>query len=140
MFTLKEYKMKEIDKIALLLVRDGKILSTKSIGKNKYYIPGGKRENNETDHETLIREIKEELSVDILPETIMYIGTFTAQSDGDKEGINVKMTCYKVDYIGVLHKNNEIEEIRWLNYKDLSLISEVDKIIFDFLKNKNELF
>ena len=132
--------MKEIDKIALLILRDGKILSTKSIGKDKYYIPGGKRENNETDHETLIREIKEELSVDILPETIMYIGTFTAQSDGDKKGINVKMTCYKADYIGVLHKNNEIEEIRWLSYNDLPIISEVDKIIFDFLKNKNELF
>ncbi|WP_230158635.1 NUDIX domain-containing protein [Flavobacterium sp. CECT 9288] len=132
--------MKEIDKIALLVLRDGKILSTKSIGKDKYYIPGGKRENNETDHETLIREIKEELSVDILPETIMYIGTFTAQSDGDKKGVNVKMTCYKADYIGVLEKNNEIKEIRWLSYNDLPIISEVDKIIFNFLKNENELF
>ncbi|CAH0335465.1 hypothetical protein FVB9288_01110 [Flavobacterium sp. CECT 9288] len=140
MFTLKENNMKEIDKIALLVLRDGKILSTKSIGKDKYYIPGGKRENNETDHETLIREIKEELSVDILPETIMYIGTFTAQSDGDKKGVNVKMTCYKADYIGVLEKNNEIKEIRWLSYNDLPIISEVDKIIFNFLKNENELF
>lgn len=132
--------MKEVDKIALILLDNGKVLSTKSIGKEKYYIPGGKRENNETDHETLIREIKEELSVDILHDTIKYVGTFTAQSDGDKEGINVKMTCYKADYMGVLQKNNEIEEIRWLNYKDLSLISAVDKIIFDFLKNGNELF
>jgi 8-oxo-dGTP pyrophosphatase MutT (NUDIX family) len=132
--------MKEIDKIALIILENGKILSTKSIGKNKYYIPGGKREQNETDHQTLVREIKEELSVDVLQETISFVGTFIAQSDGDREGINVKMTCYKADYTGVLQKNNEIEEIRWLNYKDLSLISAVDKIIFDFLKNENELF
>lgn len=132
--------MKEIDKIALIILENGKILSTKSIGKNKYYIPGGKREQNETDHQTLVREIKEELSVDVLQETIIYVGTFIAQSDGDKEGINVKMTCYKADYIGVLQKNNEIEEIRWLNYNDQSIISAVDKIIFDFLKNENELF
>lgn len=132
--------MKEIDKVALIVLENGKILSTKSIGKNKYYIPGGKRENNEKDDETLIREIKEELSVDILQETIIYVGTFIAQSDGDTKGINVKMNCYKADYIGVLKKNNEIAEIRWLSYKDLDLISEVDKIIFDFLKNKNELF
>jgi 8-oxo-dGTP pyrophosphatase MutT (NUDIX family) len=132
--------MKEIDKIALILIDNGKILSTKSIGKNKYYIPGGKREKNETDQETLIREIKEELSIDILNESIKYIGTFTAQSDGDKEGINVKMTCYKADYLGVLKKNNEIEEIRWLNYDDLELISEVDKIIFNFLKINKELY
>lgn len=132
--------MKEIDKIALILIENGKILSTKSIGKAKYYIPGGKRENNETDHETLIREIKEELSVDILNDTIKYIGTFTAQSDGDKEGVNVKMTCYKAEYFGTLEKNNEIEEIRWLNYNDLSIISEVDKIIFNFLKKNKELY
>jgi 8-oxo-dGTP pyrophosphatase MutT (NUDIX family) len=132
--------MKEIDKIALIIIENGKILSTKSIGKNKYYIPGGKRENNETDQQTLIREIKEELSVDILQETIKYVGTFTAQSDGAKEGINVKMTCYKADYLGVLQQNNEIEEIRWLNYNDLSIISEVDKIIFNFLKKNNELY
>lgn len=132
--------MKQIDKIALIIIENGKILSTKSIGKNKYYIPGGKRENNETDHQTLIREIKEELSVDILQETIRYVGTFIAQSDGDTDGVNVKMTCYKADYIGVLKKNNEIAEIRWLNYKNLDIISEVDKIIFDFLKKEKKLF
>jgi 8-oxo-dGTP pyrophosphatase MutT (NUDIX family) len=132
--------MKEIDKIALIVVENGKILSTKSIGKDKYYIPGGKREDNETDHETLIREIKEELSVDILSETIKYVGTFSAQSDGAAKGINVKMTCYKAKYLGILKKNNEIEEIRWLNYNDFDIISEVDKIIFDFLKKEKELF
>lgn len=132
--------MKEVDKIALIVIENGKILSTRSIGKKKYYIPGGKREANETDHETLIREIKEELSVDILSETIRYVGTFIAQSDGATEGINVKMTCYKAKYIGSLQKNSEIEEIRWLTYKDLEIISEVDKIIFDFLKKNDELY
>jgi 8-oxo-dGTP diphosphatase len=93
--------LKEIDKIALIILENGKILSTKSIGKNKYYIPGGKRENNETDHQTLIREIKEELTVDILDETISYVGTFIAYYDVENEGINVKITCYKADYSGI---------------------------------------
>ena len=61
-----------IDKIALIKIENGQILSTRSKGKNKYYIPGGKRENNETDEQTLIREIQEELSVDIIPESIEY--------------------------------------------------------------------
>ncbi|MFC5833523.1 NUDIX hydrolase [Nonomuraea insulae] len=48
-----------IDKIAWIHLDDGKILSTRSRGKNAYYIPGGKREPGETDLDTLIREIEE---------------------------------------------------------------------------------
>ncbi len=33
-----------IDKIALIKIKNGQVLSTKSKGKNKYYFPGGKRE------------------------------------------------------------------------------------------------
>ena len=54
-----------IDKIAWIHTKDGKVLSTLSRGKDVFYIPGGKREENETDEQTLVREIKEELDVDI---------------------------------------------------------------------------
>ncbi len=128
-----------IDKIALIKIKNGQVLSTKSKGKNKYYFPGGKREIGESDEQTLIREIKEELSVEIVPKSYKYIGTFEAQSDGMKEGIIVKMTCYSAEYYGTLKASNEIEDIKWLNYADINTVSEVDKIIFDFLKGKGEL-
>ena len=131
--------LKEIDKIAFIEIKDGKILSTKSKGKTTYYIPGGKRENGESDIQTLIREVAEELSVTITPNTAEYIGTFSAQSDGAKQGIQVIMTCYKAKYSGNLKANSEIEEIKWLNYSDLAIISEVDKKIFTFLHKKGEL-
>lgn len=131
--------MIEIDKIALIKIENGQILSTRSKGKNKYYIPGGKRENNETDEQTLVREIQEELNVEIIPKSVEYIGTFKAQSDGAAKGIIVKMTCYKADYNGIPQESNEIEEIKWLNYKDLDIISEVDKIIFKHLNESGLL-
>ncbi len=131
--------MKEVDKIAFIQIENGKILSTKSKGKDKYYIPGGKRELGETDEQTLIREISEELSVDIIPKSMQYVGTFKAQSDGQKKGIIVKMTCYKAKYSGALKANSEIEEIKWLNFEDLDIISEVDKKIFKFLKENGDL-
>ncbi len=131
--------MKEIDKIAFIEIQNGQILSTRSKGKTTYYIPGGKHETGESDEQTLIREVSEELSVDIIPNSSEYVGTFTAQSDGAKENINVIMTCYTATYTGALKASSEIEEIKWLNYKDLNIISEVDKKIFSFLKERGEL-
>ncbi len=128
--------MKEIYKIAFIYLKDKKILSTLSKGKDTYYIPGGKREGNETDEETLIRECKEELTIDIKKETIQYYGTFEAQAHGKAEGIIVKMTCYLAEFSGVLQPSSEIEEIRWLEYKDLDIISPVDKLIFKDLYEK----
>lgn len=49
------------------------------------------------------------------------------------------MTCYKANYIGEPKENNEIEEIKWLNYADLDKISEVDKIIFKHLEENGLL-
>ncbi|SDJ56961.1 NUDIX hydrolase [Chryseobacterium jejuense] len=130
---------KIIDKLAWIELKDKSILSTKSYGKDKYYIPGGKREAGETDEQALIREIQEELSVTIDPGTLDYVGTFEAQAHGHTEGIIVKMTCYSGQYSGELKVSSEIEEIRWLNYSDKDKVSEVDKIIFDSLHENNLL-
>ena len=131
--------MKEIDKIALLYLKDGQILSTLSKGKDTYYLPGGKRELNETDEQTLIRECKEELTIDIKEDTIKYYGTFKAQAHGKAEGIIVKMTCYTAEFIGEIKPSSEIQEIRWLNYKDKDIISPVDKFLFKDLYEKGIL-
>lgn len=130
--------MKEIDKIAFIYLKDGKILSTLSKGKDAYYIPGGKREGSESDEETLIRECKEELTIDILKNTIKYYGTFEAQAHGKAEGVLVKMTCYTAEFNGILKPDSEIEEIKWLDYSNLNVkISPVDELIFKDLYDKH---
>ena len=131
--------MKLIDKLAWIEIKDKSILSTRSYGKHKFYIPGGKRENGETDEQALYREIKEELSIDIRRDTIRFVGVFQAQADGQVTGTIVKMTCYMADYTGQLKADSEIEEIRWLSYSDKDKIAEVDKIIFDHLKENGLL-
>lgn len=130
--------MKIIDKLARIELKDKTILSTKSFGKDKYYLPGGK-EAGETDEQALIREINEELSVTIDNKTLNYIGTSEARAHGHEEGIIVKMTCYAAEYSGELKVSSEIEEMKWLKYSDKDKISEVDKLIFDNLKGKGLL-
>jgi 8-oxo-dGTP pyrophosphatase MutT (NUDIX family) len=119
-----------IDKIAWIHTKDGKVLSTLSRGKDVFYIPGGKREENETDEQTLVREIKEELDVDIVLDTVEYLGVYEAQSDGAEEGVMVKMTSYIGDYVGELKASSEIERFEWLSMSDIKKVSAVDKIIY----------
>ena len=87
----------------------------------------------------MYREIKEELSIDIKNETIKFVGVFQAQAHGHPTGTIVKMTCYSAAFTGQLKADSEIEEIKWLNYADKDKISEVDKLIFDYLKEKELL-
>ncbi|RYU94717.1 NUDIX hydrolase [Emticicia agri] len=126
-----------IDKLAWIRIEDRKILSTRSKGKDTYYFPGGKREPYESDEEALLREIKEELTVDLVPDSLQFFGRFEAQAHGHTEGVTVVMTCYLADYQGELKPDAEIEELAWLTYADKEKSSAVDQLIFDHLKNLN---
>jgi 8-oxo-dGTP pyrophosphatase MutT (NUDIX family) len=122
-----------IDKLAYIYLKDGKVLITLSKGKDVWYIPGGKREGNETDHEALVREVKEELAVDLVPDTITHYGTFEAQAHGKPEGTIVRMTCYTADFTGTLTATSEIEKIDFFTYAQMDLTSPVDHLIFNDL-------
>ncbi|AEI43536.1 NUDIX hydrolase [Paenibacillus mucilaginosus] len=128
-----------IDKIAWVHLREGRILCARSKGKDIYYMPGGKREAGESDTDTLVREIEEELSVRILPGTVSPLGTFEAQAHGKAEGVRVRMACYLADYEGELCPASEIAEIAWLAYADRERVSSVNQIIFDRLHEMNLL-
>ncbi|WIV62084.1 NUDIX hydrolase [Amycolatopsis nalaikhensis] len=128
-----------IDKIAWIHVVDGRVLAARSRGKDKFYLPGGKREPGETDAETLVREIREELGVEITPSTISPAGTFEGQAHGHAEGVHVRTTAYSADYQGNLRACSEIEEIAWLGYADRPRVSLVAQMIFDHLHETGRL-
>lgn len=125
-----------IDKLAFIYIKDKKLLVTRSQGKDVWYIPGGKREANETDSLALIREVMEELNVDLIAETIQHYGDFKAQADGKPEGVMVHMTCYTAEFMGSLQPSSEIEELGFFGYDEKNKTSAVDQLIFDDLKNR----
>ncbi len=126
-----------IDKLAWIEIVERQILVTLSRGKDKYYIPGGKREKDESDHQALSREILEELNVKLIPNTIEFIGTFESQAHDKPDGVVVRMACYSGKYDGTLRASSEIEEIRWFKHRDRFQCSKVDTIILDWLRNKD---
>jgi ADP-ribose pyrophosphatase YjhB (NUDIX family) len=125
-----------IDKLALVEIRNKKILVTLSKGKDTWYIPGGKREKDETDEQALMREVKEELDVEIIPSSIQKYSVFEAQAHGKPVGTIIRMTCFTANHNGTLKPSAEIEKLDYLSYDQKFLTSPVDHLIMDDLKKK----
>ncbi|MGW4367167.1 NUDIX hydrolase [Nocardia takedensis] len=118
-----------IDTVAWVRVEAGRILCARPRGKDVFYIPGGKREGAETDLQTLVREIAEELTVALRPDTVAHVGTYEARDDA----VTVRMSCYTADYTGTLSASSEIEEMAWFGYGDREAVPPVDQLLFDDL-------
>ena len=126
-----------IDKLAFIYLKGNRVLVTLSKSKDVWYIPGGKREPGESDEQALKREVKEELSVDLLPETIKRYGVFEAQAHGKAEGMIVRMTCYTGAFAGELTAAAEIDKFDFFSLDQVDQTSDVDHLIFEDLKSKN---
>jgi len=128
-----------IDTVAWVRTEGGRILCARPRGKDVFYIPGGKREGAESDLETLVREIKEELTVLLDLGTAVHVGTYESGAPGLPEGAAVRMACYTADFQGVLSPSSEIEETSWFSYADRDRVPPVDQLLFDDLKDAGEL-
>ncbi|GAA2427025.1 NUDIX domain-containing protein [Streptomyces macrosporus] len=128
-----------IDKVAWVRVENGKVLAARSRGKDTCYLPGGKREEGESDVQTLVREIREELNVTLVPETVEFLGTYEARAHGRAEGTVVRMSCYTGDYRGTPAASAEVEEVLWLTHADRDRFSPAGRLVLDDLKAAGKL-
>ena len=106
-----------IDKVGGVILKDKKILvQRKKNNREECIIPGGKREGNETDFETLKRELDEELDVELL--NAEFLGGYDDSACFSDEPIHVQ--TYLVEIRGTIKCKNEIKEAIWIdkNYKE----------------------
>ncbi len=112
--------MKEIHKIAAVVIQDNKFLMVRKVGKDIWTSLGGKPEENETEEQALIREVKEEVNCEL--EIIRKIGDFKAQAVFD-DAI-VKLSVFLVKLRGKPKIiDPELEEFTFIpkNYKELNI-------------------
>lgn len=126
------------EKVAWVLVRDGLVLVTRNRGRDLFYFPGGHRESGETDAETLVREIDEELQAAIDPASMVHFGTYETHAD-DSEHPNFRMICYFADHHGALTPSREIAEKDWFRYVQRDRVSLADQMVFDALHATGQL-
>jgi 8-oxo-dGTP diphosphatase len=125
-----------IDTVAWVHVVNGTILCARPRGMDVFYVPGGKREGSESDLQTLLREVAEELTVALRPETVRHAGTYRAEYP---DGTVVRMSCYTGEYSGTLAASSEIDELAWFGYADRPRVPPVDQLLFDDLKAAGQL-
>lgn len=72
----------------IILNKDGEAAMIYSLKYHFYKFPGGGMEGNETQLETLIREVREETGMTIIPETVKEFGEALKIQAGDDTGEN----------------------------------------------------
>jgi 8-oxo-dGTP diphosphatase len=106
-----------IDKVGLLLIRDGKVLlCRKKRGTSLLILPGGKREAGESSLECLARELREELG-DVRAVSPELTGVYAHAAAGDA-GKVVRIELYRAELEGQARAQSEIGELVWFGAGD----------------------
>ncbi len=127
-----------IHKIAAVVIQDNKFLMVRKKGKDVWTSLGGHPEVGETEEQSLLREIKEEMGCDAKIEH--KIGDFEAPAAHDDA--TVRLSVYLVTLIGkIVFEDPELEEYRFIdkNYKKENIKlpgSIIQKIIPYCIQNK----
>lgn len=104
--------------VASAIIRDGnRIFATqRGHGEFKGYweFPGGKLEPGESPEQAAVREVSEELSVDI------NLGELVSVIDYDYPDFHLKMHCYFAEVVSGVLTLKEHDDARWLTRETLN--------------------
>ncbi len=125
--------MKKINVAAAILVKDNKYFIAKR-NKDKHLggffeFPGGKQDNNETLEQTVVREIKEELNIDIV------VNKKLGEEHYKDDIINVHLHYFFCTIKGGEIKLNEHDDSAWVSKEEFKNyeFAEGDKDIISLL-------
>jgi uncharacterized protein (TIGR00730 family) len=128
-----------VDALGWVRVENGRLLAVRTAGRTAFYLPGGKREAGESDLDALLREVREELTVSLLPDTLVPLGKFRAPAHDYPAGTSVDLVCYTADFEGEIKPAAEIEEVAWLGAADTERCAPAVRLVIDELRKRGEL-
>ncbi|WP_221585261.1 NUDIX domain-containing protein [Microbacterium sp. G2-8] len=88
------------------------VLTVRKRGTHRFMQPGGKPDPGESAVDAAIREIREELDVELDPTRMRLLGVFEAPA-ANEGGYAVRGTVFTHPPVDVTSPAAEIEEIRW---------------------------
>lgn len=128
-----------IEALAWVHVRAGRLLCVRPEGKDRLYVPGGKREPGESDEQAVARETLEEVSVVLRPGTFHQVVVIDQEAHDQAPGTRVRMLCYGAEHDGEIVPDNEILETVWISYAERDLCAPAVRDLVDVLHDRGEL-
>ena len=122
-----------LDVLAWICIDKRKVLCARTIGNDIFYLPGGKRQPGESNWEGIFREVKEELNVSLIKETLKECLVVKEKAHGFSAPTWVEMRCFTADYQGDLTASSEIEEIAWFGLKDITHCAPANQRVLEYL-------
>lgn len=113
-----------IETVALVYVRDRRVLLVRPDGKGAFYMPGGKKQPGEDDATALAREIREELGVRLDVGSLVPQGLYQAQAYGERPGVSVSIACYSGELDGDPRPGGEIATLRFFSASEYLALSD----------------
>ena len=98
---------------ALVLGADGRALLVRKRGTAAFMQAGGKIEHDEAPIRALVRELREELGLEVDPTTPVYLGRFVARAANEPDHL-VEAELFEVTTTAEVRPTAEIEEIVWV--------------------------
>ncbi|RKR75945.1 NUDIX hydrolase [Frondihabitans australicus] len=123
------------DKVGWVLIRDRRLLVGRNEGRSAFYLPGGGRDEGETDVETLVREIDEELSVAIDPTTARHVATVIARRDESEH--DIVYIAYTAEHEGEPVPSAEVEELAWVSTADGAAVTDAERRLMAILRDRD---
>jgi 8-oxo-dGTP diphosphatase len=127
----------ELTSVAWLCLRDRRLLCVRSHDRDRFYLPGGKPEADETLEQALVREVMEEVGIRLAD--IRFAFAVRAQAHGQAEGTVVTMHCFHADGPGEPRAAREIAELAWFAMEDRALAAPAVQRALDRLEAESFL-
>ncbi|HCL06668.1 MAG TPA: DNA mismatch repair protein MutT [Chitinophagaceae bacterium] len=108
--------LKKLHTAGLVVLQDRKLLLAYSKRKHAFYLPGGKLDDGENAVAAIIREIKEELSIDLSPEELDFYCHISAPAYGEEPPVMMEQDCFLYTLKSTPVVNAEIEAVRFFSF------------------------
>lgn len=127
--------MKKIEVVAAIMKHENKIFVTRrSYGEfeNMWEFPGGKIEKGETKEKALIREIKEELELDI------NISKYLTTVEYTYPNFHLTMHCFICNICGGKMHLNAHNDAKWITLREIEKLKllPADVLVIEKLKSQ----